>query len=97
MKIITHLNVDQNLIFKITSTLRNFTGIGSFLHRIISNNRNSSNRGLNLSFSIFYFRTELDFELVCNETLESLCDCLERIIEENPDLDNPDITFSVCI
>lgn len=46
---------------------------------------------------IFLCRTEVDFEHACNETLESLCEYFEEIIENSPQLDNPDITFSVCI
>lgn len=45
----------------------------------------------------FYFRTEIDFEQACNETLESLCEYFEQIVEDNPHLENPDILFSVCI
>jgi len=43
------------------------------------------------------FRAEIDFEQACNETLESLCEYFEQIVEDNPDLENPDILFSVCI
>lgn len=53
-------------------------------------------RGHFQGFYYFDFRTEIDFELACNETLESLCDYLEQIVEDSPKLDNPDITFSVC-
>lgn len=49
-----------------------------------------------LGFYYFDFRTEIDFELTCNETLESLCDYFEQVVEDSPKLDNPDITFSVC-
>lgn len=49
-------------------------------------------------FSIcFCFRTEIDFEQACNETLESLYEYFEQIVEDNPHLENPDILFSVCI
>lgn len=48
-----------------------------------------------LEIYYFDFRTEIEFELACNETLESLCDYFEQIVEDSPKLDNPDITFSV--
>lgn len=46
---------------------------------------------------VFSFRNEIEFIHTCNETLESLCEQFEEIIENSPRLDNPDITFSVSI
>lgn len=37
----------------------------------------------------------LAFENVCSETLESLCEYFEEVVESDPKLSNPDITFSV--
>lgn len=35
------------------------------------------------------------FESVCSDTLESLCDYFEDIVENDPKLQSPDITYSV--
>ena len=35
------------------------------------------------------------FETVCADTLESLCDYFEEIVESDPKLKSPDITYSV--
>lgn len=35
------------------------------------------------------------FEEVCNETLESLCDYFEELIDQNPTLKGADVTYSV--
>lgn len=45
----------------------------------------------------FTFRPKIDFEQVCNDTLESLFEYFDQIVEDSPQLDNPDITFSVSI
>lgn len=37
------------------------------------------------------------FEEICNETLESLCDYFEEIVEESPNFKGADITFSVSV
>lgn len=37
------------------------------------------------------------FEEICNETLESLCDYFEEIVESAPNLKGADITYSVSI
>jgi len=46
------------------------------------------------NFSVSNNPSDVDFEQACNETLESLCEYLEQIVEDSPQLDNPDITFS---
>ncbi|CAH1737849.1 unnamed protein product [Aphis gossypii] len=45
-------------------------------------------------FSTSNNQAEIDFEQACNETLESLCEYFEQIVEDNPHLENPDILFS---
>lgn len=35
------------------------------------------------------------FEEVCNETLESLCDYFEELIDQNPSIKGADVTYSV--
>lgn len=45
-------------------------------------------------FSVSNNLTEIDFEQACNETLESLCEYFEQIVEDNPHLENPDILFN---
>ena len=35
------------------------------------------------------------FEEICNETLESLCDYFEEIVDASPNLKGADVTFSV--
>ncbi|XP_049870257.1 frataxin homolog, mitochondrial isoform X2 [Pectinophora gossypiella] len=34
------------------------------------------------------------FEEICNETLESLCDYFEQLVDETPDLKGADVTYS---
>ncbi|VVC27087.1 Frataxin,Frataxin/CyaY,Frataxin conserved site [Cinara cedri] len=45
-------------------------------------------------FSALNNQNEIEFMHACNETLESLCEYFEEIVENSPQLDNPDITFS---
>ncbi|XP_025190634.1 frataxin homolog, mitochondrial isoform X2 [Melanaphis sacchari] len=45
-------------------------------------------------FSTSNNQNEIDFEQTCNETLESLCEYFEQIVEDNIHLENPDILFS---
>ncbi|KAL5245382.1 hypothetical protein ACI65C_012792 [Semiaphis heraclei] len=45
-------------------------------------------------FSVSNNLTEIDFEQACNETLESLYEYFEQIVEDNSHLENPDILFS---
>lgn len=35
------------------------------------------------------------FEEICNETLESLCDYFEELIDQNPSIKGADVTYSV--
>ncbi|XP_050525239.1 frataxin homolog, mitochondrial [Daktulosphaira vitifoliae] len=44
--------------------------------------------------SIEKYNNKINFEQICNETLEALCDYFEHVIEESPHLNNPDITYS---
>lgn len=37
------------------------------------------------------------FEEICSETLESLCDYFEEIVESDPNLKGADITYSVSM
>lgn len=37
------------------------------------------------------------FEEICNETLESLCEYFEEIVDSSPNLKGADVTFSVSI
>lgn len=37
------------------------------------------------------------FEEICNETLESLCDYFEEIVDSSPNLKGADVTFSVSM
>ncbi|KAJ0178664.1 hypothetical protein K1T71_005439 [Dendrolimus kikuchii] len=34
------------------------------------------------------------FEEICNETLESLCECFEELVEQAPNLKGADVTYS---
>lgn len=74
----------------------------SFLLRQFSASNNQYNNLItilnkNLCKSwLLSFRTEIYFEQICNETLESLSEYFEQIIDNCPQLNNPDITYSVC-
>lgn len=37
------------------------------------------------------------YEQICNETLESLCEYFEEIVDNSPNLNGADVTFSVSI
>lgn len=39
----------------------------------------------------------LVFEEICNETLESLCDYFEELLDQNPSIKGADVTYSVSI
>ncbi|XP_026806046.1 LOW QUALITY PROTEIN: frataxin, mitochondrial [Rhopalosiphum maidis] len=69
----------------------------SFQHQIKCNPYDSlsiQKFSMSKQFSTSNNQTEIDFEQTCNETLESLCEYFEQIIEDNPQLENPDILFS---
>lgn len=40
---------------------------------------------------------QVTFEEICNETLESLCDYFEELIEQSPNLKGADVMFSVSL
>ncbi|XP_060877781.1 frataxin homolog, mitochondrial isoform X2 [Metopolophium dirhodum] len=71
----------------------------SFQHQMKFNPCGKGNLNLHKSyvskqFSVSSNLTEIDFEQACNETLESLCEYFEQVVEDNPHLENPDILFS---
>lgn len=71
------------------------------IKRVLSQNLKIPSRSFSHSSDSDFVASNLmdlmTFESVCSDTLESLCEYFEEIVENEPKLTNPDIVFSVSL